>query len=232
MITYNTPSFIFGNEKHACDERKNFEDLCATTAIHEQYLIKPLPLELSPSEESCILENKEVFEKHGFRFFHDSTKPVRQRLSLTALPHSGSVQFGKEDVLALCALLGADAAGSSTSGVLAGSGTGAAGDGAMGNNAVRRYASVGGDDIRLPKAVAMFASRACRGSTMIGDALTDKDMRSIVDNLQDVVDPWTCPHGRPTMRHVKDLLSCFVQDECSTERRIKSPTLTFMTQLD
>ena len=199
--------------------------------------MKPLPLELSPSEEICVLENKEAFEQHGFRFIYDATKPVRTRLSLTALPHSGSgafskaVQFDKDDVSALCTLLGADAA-SSSSGLIAGSGTGADGRGSMGNNAVRRYAAVGGDTVRLPKAVAMFASRACRSSKMIGDALSEKDMHSIVDNLKDCVDPWTCCHGRPTMRHVKGLLSCLVQDEYSTERRIKQPTLTFMTQMD
>lgn len=184
-----------------------------------------------------MLENKEVFEKNGFRFIYDTTKPVRQRLSLTALPHSGSgafskaVQFDKDDVSALCALLGADTA-SSTSGFIAGSGTGANGGGIMGNNAVRRYATVGGETVRLPKAVAMFASRACRSSKMIGDTLTEKDMHIIVNNLKTVVDPWTCPHGRPTMRHIKELLSCMLQDEYVNEGRIKGPTLTVMTQVD
>jgi DNA mismatch repair protein PMS2 len=197
--------------------------------------MKPLPLELSSSEETCVLENKELFEKNGFRFAYDATKPVRERLSLTALPHSGSgafskaVQFTKDDVSALCALLGADTA---STGFIAGSGTGANGDGSMGNNAVRRYAAVGGEVVRLPKTVAMFASRACRSSKMIGDALTEKDMHLIVDNLKSVVDPWTCPHGRPTLRHVKELLSCILQDEYLNERRIKGPTLTAMTQMD
>jgi hypothetical protein len=115
----------------------------------------------------------DIFEKNGFRFHYDATKPPRNRLSLTALPHSGSggkgpkaVQFGKEDVGALCAILGADGGSSNA---LAGSGTGADGRGVMGNNAVRRHASVGnGEIIRLPKSIAMFASRACRSSIMIG----------------------------------------------------------------
>jgi DNA mismatch repair protein PMS2 len=184
-----------------------------------------------------VLENMELFQRHGFRFHYEADKPVRQRLSLIALPHSGSgaftkaVQFDKEDVSALCALLGADAV-SSSSGFIAGSGTGADGGGSMGNNAVRRYASSSGNVIRLPKAIAMFASRACRSSKMIGDALSEKDMQSIVGNLQDVVEPWTCPHGRPTMRHVKALLPLLLQDEYMTEGRIKCPTLTVMTQMD
>ena len=90
-------------DQHACDEKYNFERLCKETIIHEQKLMTPLPLELSPSEEHCILEHMEVFEKNGFRFDYDPTKDPRHRLSLTALPHSGSggdgtkaVQFGKE----------------------------------------------------------------------------------------------------------------------------------------
>jgi hypothetical protein len=57
-------------------------------------------------------------------------------------------------------------------------------------------------------------------------------MHLIVDNLKSVVDPWTCPHGRPTLRHVKELLSCILHDEYLNERRIKGPTLTAMTQMD
>jgi len=131
----------------------------------------------------------------------------------------------------LCALLGAETA-STSPGFVAGSGTGANGDGSMGNNAVRRYAAVDGEVVRLPKAVAMFASRACRSSKMIGDALAEKEMYAIVHNLESVVDPWTCPHGRPTMRHVKELLPSLADDEYLLERRIKSPTLTTMTQIE
>lgn len=93
-------------DQHACDEKYNFERLCKETIIHEQKLMTPLPLELSPSEEHCILEHMDVFETNGFRFDYDASKDPRHRLSLTALPHSGSggdgtkaVQFGKEGKL-------------------------------------------------------------------------------------------------------------------------------------
>jgi len=207
-------------DQHACDEKYNFEKIAATTKFHEQKLIAPLPLELSPSEEDCIVENMDLFEEHGFRFQYDSKKPPRHRLSLTALPHSGSggdgrkaVQFGKEDVGAFCAILGADGA-SSSAGIMSGSGTGADGSGSSGNNAVRRYAgSNGGAVIRLPKVVAMFASRACRGSIMIGDALSHSQMEKIIRRLHKVEQPWNCPHGRPTMRHVKNVTQVLIEDE-------------------
>jgi DNA mismatch repair ATPase MutL len=85
-------------DQHGCDEIKNFERLIKDTKIHEQRLIAPLPLELSPSEEDTVIENMEIFEMNGFRFDYDETKPPRQRLSLTALPHSGSGGDGRTAV--------------------------------------------------------------------------------------------------------------------------------------
>ncbi len=60
---------------------------------------------------------------------------------------------------------------------------------------------------RLPKVVAMYASRACRSAVMIGTALHTRDMDRIVARLEHVEQPWNCPHGRPTLRHLVDLTS-------------------------
>ena len=129
-------------DQHGCDEKANFEHLCNTTVIHEQKLLAPMPLELTPPEETCVLDHMEIFEQNGFRFQYEANKPPRHRLSLTALPHSGArdgrkaVQFGEEDVSALCAILGVtDGSAFSQDG-----GTGVSGNGMYGNNAVRRYA--------------------------------------------------------------------------------------------
>ncbi len=45
-----------------------------------------------------------------------------------------------------------------------------------------------------------FASKACRSSVMIGDALTLHQMQDIVCKMGQLDQPWNCPHGRPTMR--------------------------------
>ena len=58
---------------------------------------------------------------------------------------------------------------------------------------------------RLPKLVSVYASRACRSAIMIGTALKHSEMRSILDKLPGVEQPWNCPHGRPTVRHLADL---------------------------
>ena len=224
-------------DQHACDEKYNFERLCATTVIHEQKLLAPMPLELSPSEETCILENRQIFEQNGFRFDYAEDKPPRHRFALTSLPHSGArdgrkaVQFGKDDVHALCAVLGADGASYSPQD----GGTGVDGTGIYGNNAVRRYAglSQNGEKVmlRLPKAVAMFANRACRGSVMIGTALSKKEMETIVKRLASVDHPWNCPHGRPTLKHVKGMHGTQVTDITRTLRYSVGPTMSTMIEL-
>lgn len=61
--------------------------------------------------------------------------------------------------------------------------------------------------LRLPKLAAMFASRACRSAVMIGTSLQQSEMRVIVDRMGTMEQPWNCPHGRPTMRHLVDLQS-------------------------
>uniref|UniRef100_A0A1A9VQJ7 DNA mismatch repair protein S5 domain-containing protein n=1 Tax=Glossina austeni TaxID=7395 RepID=A0A1A9VQJ7_GLOAU len=49
---------------------------------------------------------------------------------------------------------------------------------------------------------AMFASRACRKSIMIGTALKKSTMRQLIQHMGEMEQPWNCPHGRPTMRHL------------------------------
>ena len=66
---------------------------------------------------------------------------------------------------------------------------------------------VQGGTPRPSKVRAMFASRACRSSVMIGDVLNMKDMNKLVRQLSNLDQPWNCPHGRPTMRHLINLAS-------------------------
>ncbi|XP_077406561.1 mismatch repair endonuclease PMS2 isoform X2 [Vanacampus margaritifer] len=51
----------------------------------------------------------------------------------------------------------------------------------------------------------MFASRACRKSVMIGTALSASEMKKLVGHMGEIEQPWNCPHGRPTMRHLVNL---------------------------
>ncbi|KAK7483757.1 hypothetical protein BaRGS_00024973 [Batillaria attramentaria] len=51
----------------------------------------------------------------------------------------------------------------------------------------------------------MFASRACRKSIMIGTALNHAEMKKLLSHMGEIEQPWNCPHGRPTMRHLINL---------------------------
>ncbi|XP_055629614.1 mismatch repair endonuclease PMS2 [Toxorhynchites rutilus septentrionalis] len=64
---------------------------------------------------------------------------------------------------------------------------------------------------------AMFASRACRKSVMIGKALPVAEMRKLVNHMGEIEQPWNCPHGRPTMRHLVNL-AMIRQTENSVEQ--------------
>ncbi|KDQ51775.1 hypothetical protein JAAARDRAFT_73425 [Jaapia argillacea MUCL 33604] len=65
--------------------------------------------------------------------------------------------------------------------------------------------SPAGRVVRCSKARAMFASRACRKSVMIGMPLTKKQMTTVIRHMGTMDQPWNCPHGRPTMRHLSDI---------------------------
>ena len=170
-------------DQHACDEKFRFETLQASTIVHRQRLLQPLPLEASPSEENVIESNLEIFERNGFGIEIDESLSPGSRIKITALPFSKSIQFNQRDVLELASILSNSASGESSKVVVKNQ----------------------GHCIVLPKLISLFASRACRSSVMIGKALSIPEMRSIVTNLGTIEQPWNCPHGRPTMRHLEDM---------------------------
>ncbi|XP_017125055.1 mismatch repair endonuclease PMS2 isoform X1 [Drosophila elegans] len=65
---------------------------------------------------------------------------------------------------------------------------------------------------------AMFASRACRKSVMIGTALNrTTTMRRLITQMGEIDQPWNCPHGRPTMRHLINITMLADNDEDEEE---------------
>ena len=60
----------------------------------------------------------------------------------------------------------------------------------------------GARSIRPTRTTAMLASRACRKSVMIGTTLNNQQMSRIIKHMSSMNNPWNCPHGRPTLRHL------------------------------
>ncbi|KAF9763328.1 DNA mismatch repair protein PMS1, partial [Nosema granulosis] len=61
------------------------------------------------------------------------------------------------------------------------------------------------DVINFDKLHDIYATKACRSSVMIGENLTHAKMCNVVSNLSRLVNPWKCPHGRPTFIILKEL---------------------------
>eukprot|EP01155_Anaeramoeba_flamelloides_P025982 Anaeramoba_flamelloidesa815961_30.p1 GENE.a815961_30~~a815961_30.p1 ORF type:complete len:206 (-),score=33.33 a815961_30:217-834(-) len=72
---------------------------------------------------------------------------------------------------------------------------------------------------RPSKVIAMFAMRSCRMSVMFGKALNKKEMTRIVHHLGQLKHPWTCPHGRPTMRHLLRLEDSTLEGQSKNSER-------------
>lgn len=171
-------SDLFIIDQHASDEKYNFERLTATTALVSQRLVHPHPLQLTAVEEEIILANEHSLTANGFVVEMDTSDEER-RAKLISLPMSKEVTFTPTDLEELLALVMDNPPSSSTS--------------------TSPYIP------RPSKVQKLLASRACRSSVMIGKTLQNTQMENIVRHMGSMDKPWSCPHGRPTMRHLYGL---------------------------
>ncbi|XPS78601.1 ATP-binding mismatch repair protein [Ascochyta lentis] len=171
-------SDLFIIDQHASDEKYNFERLSGSTVLVSQRLVHPHPLELTAVEEEIILANEHSLTANGFVVEVDTSNEER-RAKLTSLPMSKEVTFTPTDLEELLALVMDNPPSSSTS--------------------TSPYIP------RPSKVRKLLASRACRSSVMIGKTLQRAQMEVIVRHMGSMDKPWSCPHGRPTMRHLYGL---------------------------
>ena len=176
-----------------------------STTLHRQPLISPLCLECTPSEEALIIANTNIFAANGFQLNIDENSPPGRKIKVLTLPYSKTVQFDHNDIHDLASLIeSVDHLNRGGNFNLADSCSES-----IPNLVIKNCNLIGREKasqtIKLPKLVSILASRACRSSIMIGSALSTAEMRSIVDNLGKIEQPWNCPHGRPTLRHLVDV---------------------------
>ena len=162
---------LFIIDQHATDEKYNFETLQKEHCLKGQRLIQPRLLELTPVNESIVIDNIEIFQKNGFDFVIDEQQPSGKKIKLVSLPTSRNWTFDVQDIEELIFML------SDSPGVMC----------------------------RPSRVRSMFASRACRMSTMVGSALNNSQMKTLINHMAEIEHPWNCPHGRPTMRHLVNL---------------------------
>ncbi|KAF1850527.1 DNA mismatch repair protein MutL [Cucurbitaria berberidis CBS 394.84] len=179
--TTSPTSDLFIIDQHASDEKYNFERFSATTTLVPQRLVHPHPLELTAVEQEIILANEHALTANGFVIELNSSdeNDTTHRAKLTSLPMSREVTFTPTDLEELLALILDDPPSSST--------------------------STSPHIPRPSKVRKLLASRACRSSVMIGKTLQHTRMKEIVRHMGSMDKPWSCPHGRPTMRHLYGL---------------------------
>lgn len=147
-----------------------------------------------------MVDHRDVVEANGFSIrVHDSDEEGT-RVDLVAVPFSQDVVFGVEDIRELASLISADVTSHQNAAA-------DADEVSYVSNAVAKQSMHQSSGVlRLPKLTNVLASRACRSAIMIGTALSAPEMESVVRNMQSLDQPWNCPHGRPTMRHLSDAL--------------------------
>ena len=187
---------LFILDQHACDEKFNFERLHRNAKMHSQRLIQPRTLHVSAQDEMVIIEHADLFRKSGFDIEIDENAAVGKRVKICGLSHCMGAALRVEDLNEYASVL-------------------------------QDWTSVkGSKPPKLPKLDRLFASRACRSSVMIGMALDRRRMTSIVRNLESLDQPWNCPHGRPTMRHLYDM-RCLKSSSSSSNGRTKKRRRVF-----
>ncbi|KAJ7932955.1 MutL C terminal dimerization domain-containing protein [Mycena leptocephala] len=167
---------LFIVDQHAADEKYNFETLQQTTRIKSQKLFRSQPLELTAGDELLALENLDVLRQNGFEVEAGSDHAAGVGPRLSLTAQPVS----KDTVFDMKDL----------------------------EELIHRMRDQPtGQMVRCSKARAMFAMRACRKSVMIGMPLTTGQMTAVSCPTHGTMDqPWNCPHGRPTMRHLADIL--------------------------
>ncbi|PHH52447.1 Mismatch repair endonuclease PMS2 [Ceratocystis fimbriata CBS 114723] len=196
---------VFIIDQHATDEKYNFERLQATTVVQSQRLVNPKTLDLTALEEEIVLENRAALEANGFDVSVDVSgeSAVGSRCQLLALPLSRETTFTLADLEELISLLGDHEASALPASLSLGS-SGSSKKSTV-KSALPLSAAMAASIPRPTKVRKMFAMRACRSSVMIGKALTQGQMETLVRHMGELDKPWNCPHGRPTMRHLCSL---------------------------
>lgn len=164
---------LFIIDQHAADEKFRYEHNWRNTKVRTQPLLAPLILNLSAADELFLMEKREVFERNAFVVTVDENAQAGSRVKVSGVPSAKGITFGTKDIREFISML-----------------------------AELKDVARDEDLPRFPKLHSLFASKACRSAVMIGTALALPGMKKLLDQLATLDGPWSCPHGRPTIRHL------------------------------
>ena len=182
LTSLNDSLFII--DQHASDEKKNYENLLNNLTLTKQPTLIPIKIEMfSIAEKNLIYLNKEIYSQLGFEI-----KKELDELYILTFPSIYSYNFKYEDFINIVNKLKEN------------------------NYKIKEEKIIKNDLIKKlflsDRVLKYIATKACRMSIMIGDTLNDKKMRNIINNMSNLISPWNCPHGRPTMRFLCNISNC------------------------
>ena len=173
---------MFLIDQHAANEKFLFEHYYRNIQVHVQALLAPKQLKLSPATEETVVDHAEALQESGFRIEVNEAAPPGSRILVHSLPTLSGIGFNRsaaltvQDMLEIVARIEDEVFVQEEKGPIL----------------LTFLASVR----------SMFASKACRTAVMVGDILQVPRMHEIVQSLSNLENPWNCPHGRPTMKHL------------------------------
>jgi len=194
---------LFIVDQHASDEKFRFEALNRESRIDRQPLVASHYLQLTPAQEQLAESHLEVFKKNGFELHGDEARPPGRRLRLTTLPTCQGMVFNEKDIHDLLYTLEESESDDRRPSMQDASASGSLLD-LAGHRALWSSTALP----RPAKVWQLLACRACRGAIMVGKALRTNEMEKVLSNLGSLEQPFHCPHGRPTMRHLADAGAC------------------------
>ena len=163
-------------DQHAADEKVNYEALLNDLEIKRQPTICPIKIEMfSIAEKNIIYSQKDLYSQLGFSIHKENND-----FYITSFPSIYSYKFKYEDFINIVRKL-----------------------------QEKHYKIIEGEfkqndlvkKLFLSDSVLKYiATKACRMSVMVGVALDKIEMEKILKNMANILSPWNCPHGRPTMR--------------------------------
>lgn len=222
---------LFILDQHACDEKFNFEQLCKEKNVKIQRLIVPRRLELQPPDVAVIVDHLDEFSSRGFLIEYADVPPTPRAspaptdLTTESTPSAPVPESSSTDTEnAPLPRLNSSKSASFLS--VKRENEGEDWRDVSPNHRLQLVGYVlnqsklapeaqiheiieairdGLQDMKLESEYKRHASQACRMSVMFGDHLPHRRMKEIVYNMSSMVQPWNCPHGRPTMRHLMTL---------------------------
>lgn len=181
---------LFLIDQHAANEKYLFEEYFRKIRLDYQRLIIPIKIRAPPWIEQVVIEHKETLARNGFLTDTGNDSDGNRCILLNSLPTLSGIGFNRSAALTVKDFMEM---------------TEALNDG----DATIAQSTSDADPLCLLKMLtcvrAHLASKACRTAIMVGDPLNPAKMTEIVHSLSTLDQPWNCPHGRPTMKHLLSL---------------------------